>query len=148
MPLTRKQVCVDCHFLVKEARTLPADRVPVLEISREHRDLARKGDYTWLQDHYSLCCHFGVWDEGHNFDIRQRHQVIAEQDRRNFCFFWRHRPGMFLPAAKILQQREAELRESSRDRKLTIVGLWIAALALLADVWLRLADRFHWWPAR
>jgi hypothetical protein len=57
---------------------------------------------------------------------------------------------MLLPAAKILQQREAEAQEARGDRRRTIYGLWIAATAILvnvlANIWLRLAERFSWWP--
>ncbi len=51
-----------------------------------------------------------------------------------------------IPAAKALQEREAQARDASRDRRLTIAGLWIAALALLANVGLKLAEQLHWWP--
>lgn len=143
---TPQQACVNCHFFVKEARTLP--NTPVLEITPAERDLARGGDYSWLKEHFAICCHFGVWDEGHNFDRSKRQQILVETDRRNFCFFWKHRPGMLLPAAKILQEREAQAREAARDRRLTIVGLWIAAMALLANVLMRSAERLGLWPFR
>jgi len=48
---------------------------------------------------------------------------------------------MLFPAAKVLQQREAAAREAHQDRRLTIVGLWIAAVALAANVFLKL---FEW----
>jgi hypothetical protein len=37
---------------------------------------------------------------------------------------------MLLPAAEILQKREADNREASRDRKRAVIGLWIAASGL------------------
>jgi len=142
----RKQFCVDCHFCVKEVRSMPTPAPFTLEITEKERDLARKADYGWQEDYHVLACSFGVWDEGHNFNRAERHQTLAQVDRRAFCFFWHHRPGMLLPAAKILQEREASQHEAARDRKLTIYGLWIAAGALVLDLMAKLADRFHWWP--
>lgn len=127
-----KQTCVDCHFFVKESRsTGPATFV----VTSADRELSRKGDYSWHKEYYAIACHLGVWDEGvSGYDSSRRHEIVAETERRNFCFFWPHRPGMLLPAAKVLQEREAATREASRDRKLTIIGLWIAAIALLAQL--------------
>ena len=51
---------------------------------------------------------------------------------------------MFFPAAEVLQKREADNRESSRDRLLTIIGLWIAAIALAVGVVIEFAKAFGW----
>ena len=91
-------------------------------------------------------CAYGVWDQGYNFDMSKIQDELVEKDRKNFCFFWKYRPGMFLPAAKILQEREAQARDSSKDRKLTIWGLWIAATALGVNVYLQLAQAAKLWP--
>ncbi|MEX0804002.1 MAG: hypothetical protein WD688_11895 [Candidatus Binatia bacterium] len=112
----------------------------------EERKLAAEGDFSWAKEQWTLACHFGVWDEGYNFDKSNRQIVIADTDRRDFCFFWRYRQGMLIPPAKVLQQREAETREASYDRRLTVWGLWIAALALVVDVLLRIAERLAWLP--
>jgi hypothetical protein len=45
---------------------------------------------------------------------------------------------MMLPAARELQRREAAAAEARTDRLLTIIGLWIAAAALVATVVLEL----------
>jgi hypothetical protein len=139
-----KKACVDCHFFLQEARALP-NRI-ALDVEASNREAARNGDYTWVAEYSTLACTFGVWDEGHNFRRADRHRVIVETDRRNFCFWWKYRPGMLIPAAKILQEREAKDRDSSRDRRLTLWGLWIAAIALLANVWLTIADKLKMWP--
>jgi len=82
----------------------------------------------------------GVWDEGYTPELRQgRRQTIVETPRKDFCFFFEHRDGMLFPAAKTLQEREAQFKEAARDRRHTIIGLWIAALALLASVLMDLA---------
>ena len=146
MFLKHKHTCIDCHFFVKEARELP-NRF-TLEVETSDREAARKGDFSWAAEHYTLACTFGVWDEGHNFCRADRHRVIAETERHNFCFWWKHRPGMLIPAAKILQEREAKDHDSARDRRLTLCGLWIAAIALVVNVWLTLADKLKLWPFR
>ncbi len=145
MRLRSKQTCVDCHFFVKEVRDT-AGAPYTLTVTADERALARKGDYTWHKSHLAICCSFGVWDEGHMFDMAKRHEVIVETERRNFCFFWRYRAGMMLPAAKTLQEREAQQREATIDRRLTVWGLWIAAAALLASVYMQVAEKLSWFP--
>ncbi len=88
-----------------------------VHVSPEERDAARKGDYSWHKRTTSLCnlgCHHKVWSEGYNFDFDKRHEFIVQTDRTDFCFFFRFRPGMLLPAAEKLQQREAAEREARR----------------------------------
>ena len=118
-----KQACIGCHFLIKQSNPYK------FEVTLLERKAIRKRDYSAFE-HYSLGCHFGVWDEGHNFDKDRKHEVIVETDRKDYCFFWKHRLGMLLPAAEILQKREADNREATRDRRLTVYGLIIAAAAL------------------
>jgi hypothetical protein len=144
--LNRKQTCVNCHFFVKEARSLPSRQPVSLDVSAHERKKASEGDFSWVKDVWTLACHFTVWDEGYDFDQSRRKQIIVESNRRNFCFFWRHRPGMLLPAAKALQEREAQAHKASRDRRLTIVGLWVAVGGLVINAWLKVAEAVHWWP--
>ncbi len=144
--LKRKQTCVDCHFFVEEARSLPSPNPITVDVTSEERALAAKGDFSWVREIWTLMCHFKVWDEDYDFDLKARQRVIVDTNRRDFCFFWPHRPGMLIPAARALQEREAQAREASRDRRLTIWGLWIAVAALLVDVWLRVVERLLWWP--
>jgi len=141
----RKQTCVQCHFLTKEARGTP-DGPHTLEVREDERAKARSGDYSWHHDHYALTCDFSVWDEGHSFAVSRKHEILTQVDRRDTCFFWKHHPAMLLPAARLLQEREAKAREARTDRRLTICGLWIAALALLVQVCLQIAAPLKWWP--
>ena len=110
-------------------------------LTSEERQSARARDYDWLHDIYSLGCHFGVWDEGLTPSSRENRQaILLDTDRRDFCFFWPYQPGMMFPAAKILQKREAENRDAARDRKYTIIGLWIAVVALVVSTLLELVN--------
>lgn len=131
------KTCINCHFFVKEHRTTtPAG---ILAVDQAERTRARDGDFDWAGP-YTLCCSFGVWDEGAKSPDFSREREILSQNRADFCFFWKRRPGMLLPAAKILQERESIAIAARLDRRLTIIGLWIAALALTVDVTLRMID--------
>jgi len=138
------QYCVDCHFLVKENRQHGG--IPnVFTLTDQERAKARADDFSWVGD-WTLACHLGVWDEGYRFGSQSRGRILTQTERRGFCFFWKYRPGMLLPAAKILQEREAQYREARRDRLLTICGLWIAVAALIANIWLTWAESQGAWP--
>lgn len=130
-----KQACVNCHFFSREVHA--GERPVTFEIVERDRQLCRIKDYSWQQDHTSLKCDFGVRDEGHNFDRVKKHETIVWTNRRGFCFFRRWHPGMLLPAARHLSELELTAGNAARDRRLTISGLWIAALALMTDVILR-----------
>ena len=144
MRLRSKQICADCHFFIREERTIRP--IITLEIETHERQSAHNGDYSWLPKESTLCCAFGVWDEGHNFKRENRGQVITQTNRRAFCFWWKHHPAMLLPAAKILQEREAKNRDASHDRRLTVYGLWIAVIALVVNTLLTIADKYKLWP--
>lgn len=128
-----KQVCINCHFFVKYFNSSNGNRIANVS-SGDDRDKIRKGE---PNRDFGLCCDFGVWDEGFNFDKKKIQEILLKTDRQDFCFYWAYRPGMLTPAAKILQERDAKNRETSRERKLAIVGLWIAASALIANVLLK-----------
>jgi len=141
-----KQMCADRHFFVKEDRNRQPPGVSLI-LDNERKEV-KLNKYSWVPDYYTLACHMGVWDEGHNFHKENRKEVLVDTNRRNQCFFWRYRRGMLLPAAKVLQEREAQYREARKDRRLTIWGLWIAALALVANVYLTVASQVGWFLLR
>ena len=117
-----KHSCINCHFFVKDC----GDAIEI--IRNDERDLILKNDFSLINAPYYLRCHFGVWrDRGHK--LKNKYEVIIQPNRNN-CFFWKFRPGMELPAAEILQKKEELFRETSKDRRYTIIGLWIAAIAL------------------
>ncbi len=134
--ISRRRACVDCHFFVKEVAA-DAGKHSRYHVTADHRGLARNGDFSWMTDHTVICCDFGVWDSGYSLAYSDRKPTIVETDRTDQCFFWPFNPGMLLPAGRTLQERAAAAKESSRDRRLTIVGLFIAAGALVANLVLR-----------
>ena len=141
----RKQYCADCHFFIEELPT-PSGEPWTCEINTSARKEVREDEFSWMSGQSRLACSFGVWDERFDLARKDRHKLIVQTDRRNFCFWWRYHPGMLIPAAKILQEREAKQRESNRSRRLTTWGLWIASLALLANIWLTVAKEHKLWP--
>ena len=135
MRFRKAQACRDCHFLIKELPTQdPVHHPYQSHVTPEERRSLTNNDYGWVTGDYFLRCSMGVWDEGYGTQLEERRKTIVETNRRSYCFFWPFRPGMFLQAAETLQRREWELAEARRDRMLTIVGLWIAAVALVADL--------------
>jgi len=133
-----KKCCAECHFFVREIVTGESANTIVMEISREHRDAAKVGDWSWVRHLEHFKCSYGVWDEMYMADKATRQLRVVDTNRRGFCFFWRFRPGMFQPAAKELQERESARKQASIEHWLTIVGLWVAGAALFVDVILRL----------
>lgn len=130
-----KQTCLDCHFFVKTY-----EQKHIWLMTNDQRDYMRSNGN--LGSHNRLSCAMGVWDEGlSDFNNKEEYNIIANTERKNSCFFWKYTPGMLLPAAKILQEREAANKAASRDRLLTIIGLWIAALALAADIIINLIKK-------
>jgi hypothetical protein len=128
-----KLACINCHFFVKYSNSPSGKHI----INKDERKKIREGE---VSRDFGLCCDFGVWDEGFNFDKTKIQEILLKKDRQDFCFYWAYRPNMLTPAAKILQERETINRETSRERRLTILGLWIAALALVVDVFLRIVE--------
>ena len=131
-----KQSCVNCHFFAKR---IPATGgTSIYHPTPPERESARNGNYGWVRPREDypqvLCCQKGVWDEGYHFDKDRRHEEIVARDRKDFCFFLKYHEGMLFPAGQELERRQRELREASRDRRLTIWGLFIAAIALVANL--------------
>jgi hypothetical protein len=47
---------------------------------------------------------------------------------------------MLIPAAKELEERQSQREKANREHRFARIGLWIAALALVAQVVLRVID--------
>lgn len=126
--------CVNCHFFVRETRDPGDGRALNFVVPVDAREFARTNDFSWHESHWSLACDFGVWDQGCGFDVQHAYEVVVKTERGDDCFFWPCHSGMLLPAARTLQEREAAGRAANRDRRLTVIGLWIAAVALVANL--------------
>jgi hypothetical protein len=129
-PTAKHEACVSCHFFLKSFRP-PKGRERFIAVSTHERDASRRRDFSWIGEKASICCRHSVWDEGHTPSAgEERFERIVTTNRKGFCFFLPFHPGMLLPAADKLQQRAAEQEGAARDRRLTLIGLWIAALGL------------------
>ena len=118
--------CINCHFFKQDFEQKPR------EINSSQREVIRKEEIGLIGD-FSYGCWFKVWDAAISccaVDVTQLYKNITEKER-NDCFFFPYNPGMMFEAAEILQKREFELNEASKDRQHTIWGLWIAGGGLV-----------------
>jgi hypothetical protein len=134
------EICANCHFLA--LRTLNATVVLTSCFSEEERTQFRNGDYSIVKSGTVIPhCHLGVWstptaagrDDVVEYLTPQIRKEVFDTDRREFCFYLPHHPGMGLAAGEMLEKRKSEARESKREHKLALWGLWIAAVALLVQ---------------
>ena len=140
MPGAPKASCVNCHFF--QQNTLEGSRHFVREVSHGDRDLTKKGDLSWKERTSEHVCVREVWAEGFKMPESGWHTHLVEVDRKEKCFFWEYTPGMLNRGAEELQKRAAETKEATRDRRLTIGGLWIAAMALVVSVIFQIVSLF------
>jgi hypothetical protein len=122
-----KHECLKCHFLTKQFRD---EGGSVYAFSWTQADRKTRA----VDKHYSPNCHLGVWDAGIDPSITSRLGAILTQNRRHFCFFIEVHEGMSFQSAKELQHRREENAQLKRTNRYAVVGLWIAALALLASL--------------
>lgn len=122
-----KQICRKCHFLSKTHRSNNGD-THVFSWSSNDRAAGE------VKKHYSASCHFGVWDTGISPALNNDLNGVIDKDRKDGCFFMENHPGMSFQAAKVLQERNSQNAQLKKSNLYTQIGLWIAALALLANV--------------
>lgn len=137
-----KEVCVNCQFLSKKS----LDRSVALDlessVTEDERRQLKANDFSLVADNNVLVgCQMKVWTsvlpvDKTKLDKAKLTEEILTTDRTNFCFYWPYRRGMAFAAAQTLQKRVAESKEAAWDRKLTIYGLWLAAIALVVQAFL------------
>jgi hypothetical protein len=131
-----KHCCLNCHFLAKESRDAVAG--PHV-FSWNSKDRNRKT----IKDHYAAKCWWGIWDAGVDPKLTEKLMDIVNVSRANTCFFVEAHDGMQFEAAKELQNRKQENRELKRGRMFSTIGLWIAALGLVANLVFQLLKTFN-----
>ena len=134
-PNIPEKCCLRCHFLKKWMREENGKEI-CFELSTEERQCLLVGEkWNTSPVPWSLACHKNVWDSA-NFrkDSCRDIPVITTQDRGESCFFYPHTPGMFFPAAVVLEERAANRREAERDRALTRRAFWVAFTALIVSI--------------
>lgn len=126
-----KHICRNCHFLAKAHRAENGE----VHIFAWNENDRKTGS---VKELYSPNCYHGVWDAGIDPSLSDRFNDLLDENRRNFCFFIETHPGMSFQAAKVLQERRAENAQLKRSNLYTQIGLWIAALALIANALIKL----------
>lgn len=124
--------CVNCHFLTKE--TPRGDGQSLCFSLRESDREEIVSEPNSLPSYYLLKCAKGVWDEGVDQNLKsQRKSIIYKTNRKNFCFHFPVHEGMLFQAASELQKRQEEFEKYNNNNKYTRIGLYIAAIGLLAN---------------
>ncbi len=128
------QSCVNCHFFAVRHFPDPpgSGHTYDSDVGRSRRKQAKAGDFTWVRKDEALFCHKMVW-YGSAVPYGKEYEELVRRDRTGFCFYLEFHEDMSFPTGEELERRTTELREASRDRRLTTWGLWIAAIALLAS---------------
>jgi hypothetical protein len=111
-------------------------------LNENDRSEAALGNLDFLEDHYILKCHMGVWEEGIHPAKEGRDHLINKTRRKNRCFFFPYQPGMLLRGAEEFQKREQNKHVQRFDMYMRL-GLWLASIVLLANaiIWvLRLSE--------
>lgn len=107
-------------------------------VSTTERKALQSGEADIVESYYSLKCHMGVWDEGLKPGKEDRLERLNKTDRKDNCFFFPYDPSMMFKAAIELQKRAQENRQLKQSNMYTRIGLWIAAIALLLNVLIKL----------
>ena len=118
--------CKNCHFLAKvqiwpngEERSFPWDEKERSNFRLSHRELGAE-------------CYKGVWSTRIHPNLELKD--ILSKRRKDDCFFIETHEGMSFQAASELHRIRNDNRQLKRSYRYTQIGLWIAALALFANV--------------
>ena len=149
---TPKHSCLKCHFLAKSQRLQSGFGEP-RPWSREDRNIP------WLSDDLDTAvsislwrsawkpsCYKGIWQvdpafgrEGLSDDEDQEEleelEGLITSNRRDECFFIKYNEGMKFDTASELHRIRYDTRHLRLGYLLTIIGLWIAALAAAANAY-------------
>lgn len=119
--------CRNCHFLAK-SHVGPGGAVPRLTWNDKERSNCH------IADHYSAECARGVWSTGVDPNLSSRLAKIIALDRKDDCFYIEYRKGMLFQAAIELHRLRYDNRNLKKSYRYTQIGLWVAALSLLATL--------------
>ena len=137
--IVTKNTCRDCHFLAK-FRILGSGRIVWFSWTNEERDASWmiNGDsdffHVWGEsDGYKPECYKGVWQWENHPDHEERLRAEISRDRRDNCFYFKYKKGMTFRTAYQLFRIQNENHQLKRSYLYTQVGLWIAAVGLIAN---------------
>ena len=131
-----KPCCKNCHFLAKD-HIWPNGEVRSGSWSTEERENLRLA----VEEDHRARCYKNVWNTGIDPTLKDRLGEVLLKDRKDDCFFIEEHPGMSFQAAYELFRIRNDNRQLKRSYRLTQIGLWIAALALVANVVMKLLEK-------
>ena len=129
-----KNNCLNCHFFCKELSDAASGNY-TFSLTEDDRKAFEKNPLGEDRGFKSLKCYMGVWNESVSPPptLTSEDKILFSQDRGNSCFFITYKKSMLLPAAVELQKRGEVNRQLKTSYRLTIIGLWIAALGLIIN---------------
>ena len=132
-----KKCCLKCHFMERHFPQQSAGWL-TLSVTEEERAQLQAGSLppqVFSSVECALACYRGVWDHANlGKDVPSGLRSLLAQERGETCFFYPYTPGMFFPAARVLERRNADRREAEKDRKLTRNAFRVALIALIASI--------------
>ena len=135
-----QKCCLNCHFLVEYKLRPGSFGSPVSKQYRTEILSDPTARDNKLEKRFQACaCYMGVWSpattiEEAKEDLGNRDWDRVVRERGESCFFWPHDNRLSIEAARELERREADRREAKQDRKWAKIGVWVAAIALIANL--------------
>ena len=101
------------------------------EVKKEHRALAKKGDFEWTGRAAWLSCALGVWDGRKGLSQNDKYQIIVKTERRNKCYFWPYAPGQSLSTAENLQAEKGSEGRHKANYRVAVISVIVALCGVL-----------------
>ena len=131
--------CKNCHFLTK-THIDHGGGTHRFSWTKEERDNCH------LPDHYSAECVKGIWSTRIDPGLKKSLNRILLENRRDDCFYVETHDGMSFEAASELHRLRNDNRQLKRSYRYTQIGLWIAALSLLANFVMAILKTLGFFP--
>ena len=136
-----KPCCKNCHFLTKDRIGRNGEEWSFSWTTEERKNLRLR-----IEEDHRARCYKNVWNIGIDPTLNDRLKEVLLQDRKDDCFFLEEHPGMSFQAAYELFQIRNDNRQLKRSYRYTQIGLWIAAVGLVANVVVKLLEILGWIP--
>ena len=134
-----KHCCKNCHFLTKD-HIWPNGEERSFSWTPEER----KNFRLRIEEDHRARCYRNVWNTGIDPTLQDRLKEVLLQDRKGDCFFLEEHQGMSFQAAHELFQIRNDNRQLKRSYRYTQIGLWIAAVSLVANLVVKLLEKLGW----
>lgn len=125
--LAGPKTCLTCHFLAK-SRVDEGGRELSFSWDKSERENGA------ISEHFSAECWRGIWSTRVDGGLRKPLNEVLEDKRDDTCFYIEAQQGMLFQTAEELERARSANRELKRSYRYTQVGLWVAAVGLLANL--------------